>query len=1343
MKKALFLFILCLTLGFLNAQQHYQFRTDTKSGLQLISSTADGLKLHYTLSEIDIAAIDNGEEKGQEIVLKGCFGSSAEGMPNLPVENRYIAVPHGAAVSITVTTNASKTLSGIDLLPAAAPQGNTEPDLPVLHKDPTVYHKNAFFPAQQAALSDVSKIRNLDVVMLSLSPIRYNPVRKTLEVAYDMDIEIRFEGGDGTFGEARYRNPDWDNILRNLVINGDMLPEAHYYDLVNQAIRDGEEGCEYLIIAPDDESILPWADTLKNFRMRQGVLTKVVTTSECGGNDPDAIWNYVYNAYENWAIPPAAVLLFGDYLHDNPNSINPYIYNLVSWQGYYYDYVTDNPIVDMNGDSAPDIAMTRMTVTTPEEYQHQVEKIIRYELTPPMDPLYYDHPVITSGYQHNTWFMFTSQSANGFFRNKLGKHPTNLYMVYDQENPLPTPPQSLWSTAYNTQAALDYFGPSGENYIPQSIGDLDEWMDRMDNRPLIEALEKGSFLTLFRDHSYDAGWACPAFDNRELIQVKLKDPTFVLSIGCLCADFTLHGAVTGVYSDCFNSKFNKLDAGSIGSIGASAGTYTQHNDLLAWGFLDYIFPEFMSTLGSSTAPLFARPSYALLAAKLFLKEQVFIPYTEQPAFADRTMHLFNHLGEGYLSLFTEVPSPITYTAIPFHFGDQGQYTFTAEEGSLVCFSTDDEILAVALADGTPQSVTLPLMEEGTRFTMTLTKQNGLRTATEITAIESGHPYVYVDDFTIRDYDGNGQPDYGEVISLNLSLHNIGQLPSEGGSITLLNDSPYYEVVEGNASYPAVDIDSHVALTDALTFRLAENVPDQTNVPLMVRFTDGGRSHEHTVTIVVTAPNITINPDFDYSCSGFPSTHISANGTTKITLSVKNTGHSKSQPLQAFMNLKAPFVTASPSQPTAVGLEPGEQTNLIVTTVANENEGSNTWLQSQTEIRYGSYRSTLDNIVQFGCIFEGFETSAPAVQMSNHSTTSWFYDDTDAVEGERCFAVNNITGTSTLMMGTNGDINIPSAMSLFYKNKTADTLNVIYRDPNGSSQLTVPLIGNDSWQYLEIPVQVNKQARFSLKINDSNGIGNYAKIDNVCFPSRFNPVACAGDILVSCGSTPVDITTAYAYNCQSVLWTTSGDGTFEPEDAVMTTYTPGNQDVVNGTVLLTLRASNNNAMHEHSTPLLLGNIPSTNIQGEEMVNLSLNPVSHYSILPIDGASYQWSLIPAKAGDIQKNGNEVNIVWNTTEEVAFALLTVTIENECASRTLRKNVLLSGYSIPEWDASIPAEAYLYNLLGELICTFNTTHSDIDKIMIPRDIHLPSSIYILKLNTPNGSISKKILIQ
>ena len=143
MKQNLFLLILSFAFGALNAQQTYRFRTDAPQGFSIESSSASGLSLHYSINEITVARVDNGEAKGDEIVLKGCFAPNAEGLPNLPFENRYIAVPQGATVSVKVVEKGMKTLSGIDLLPAAPIVENSAKGLPKLQKDMSVFGRDA------------------------------------------------------------------------------------------------------------------------------------------------------------------------------------------------------------------------------------------------------------------------------------------------------------------------------------------------------------------------------------------------------------------------------------------------------------------------------------------------------------------------------------------------------------------------------------------------------------------------------------------------------------------------------------------------------------------------------------------------------------------------------------------------------------------------------------------------------------------------------------------------------------------------------------------------------------------------------------------------------------------------------------------------------------------------------------------------------------------------------------------------------------------------------------------------------------------------------------------------
>ena len=88
MKRQLLLLTFLLAFGIVNAQDTYRFRTDAPQGISVTSSTASHLSLHYSIQELGIANIDNGEVKGQEIILKGQLAPNAEGLPNLPVVNR-------------------------------------------------------------------------------------------------------------------------------------------------------------------------------------------------------------------------------------------------------------------------------------------------------------------------------------------------------------------------------------------------------------------------------------------------------------------------------------------------------------------------------------------------------------------------------------------------------------------------------------------------------------------------------------------------------------------------------------------------------------------------------------------------------------------------------------------------------------------------------------------------------------------------------------------------------------------------------------------------------------------------------------------------------------------------------------------------------------------------------------------------------------------------------------------------------------------------------------------------------------------------------------------------------
>ncbi|NCA86600.1 MAG: T9SS type A sorting domain-containing protein, partial [Clostridia bacterium] len=80
------------------------------------------------------------------------------------------------------------------------------------------------------------------------------------------------------------------------------------------------------------------------------------------------------------------------------------------------------------------------------------------------------------------------------------------------------------------------------------------------------------------------------------------------------------------------------------------------------------------------------------------------------------------------------------------------------------------------------------------------------------------------------------------------------------------------------------------------------------------------------------------------------------------------------------------------------------------------------------------------------------------------------------------------------------------------------------------------------------------------------------IDSLIITKAVAPVAFAGADQTICEGAVVETSLAFAENYANVVWTTSGDGTFDNAASIITIYTPGVGDAANAQVELTLTAS---------------------------------------------------------------------------------------------------------------------------------------------------------------------------
>jgi PKD repeat protein len=716
MKKNLLFLIVFLFAAFtLNAQTYSYSDCWGNTGFNLASSNTDRAEVVFSVPSFSLEDVNINGEMMKNVVMPGSFLFNDAGMPNLPGKGKYIAIPQGATPKLRIVSQQTETIHNVNIAPAPVIPLDNDPNPMIFNKNMAVYSSNALYPANPVQISGVEKIRGVDVVMLGFSPFQYNPVTKDLIVYRDLRIQLTFEGGNGQFGDPAFRNRWWEPILQDNILNFGSLPAVDFdkrFQGYSKASRNDE--CEYIILIPTGPEFAQWADSIKNFRNQQGILTKVFTTADAGGNTVAAIETWINNAYNNWTIKPVACLILADYGTDDTKNIISHLY---PHPDAFPDFASDNKYADVDNDEMPDIVFSRITANNATQLQVMVSKAINYERTPVTDPLFYDLPITALGWQTERWFQLCSEIVGGYFRTVHDKHPRRINAIYQGT------PGSVWSTATNTSTIVNYFGPNGLGYIPQQPSEMPCCWTGGTASKINQAIDSGAFMLQHRDHGNYTAWGEPAYNTGNIGQLNNIDKlTFVFSINC----------ETGAYhrsSECFGEKFhrhtkNGQNAGALGLVCPSETSYSFVNDTYVWGMYDNMWPDFMPAQGTTPPSRGAFPAFGHAAGKYFLKQS---NWPSTPSVKVVTYRLFHMFGDAFTRLYWEVPVDLTVSHdTVINYGTLN-FNITATDSSLISLTVDNEIIATAEGDGAiPVVVPIPLLPVGTQVLVTVTKENCFR-----------------------------------------------------------------------------------------------------------------------------------------------------------------------------------------------------------------------------------------------------------------------------------------------------------------------------------------------------------------------------------------------------------------------------------------------------------------------------------------------------------------------------------------------------------------------------------------------------------------------------------------
>ncbi len=842
-----------------------------QAGFTLEQSGPTGVEVNFSIDEFTLDEVVINNENMQNVILPGVFLPNDEGAPDLPGNGRFIAIPQGSTAELRIISSRTETFSNIELAPAPRIPLETEDGPLEFNKDNSIYMRDAYYPENPVLLSEKTQIRGVDVVTLGITPFQYNPVTKELVVYRDLQVEVNFIGGNGHFGEDRLRSRWWDPMLRDMLLNEQSLAEMTY-TLNNNRTR---EGAEYLVICPDDPIFIAWADSIKAFRTKQGILTVVKTITEVGGNNATVIENYIndiMNPSTGWDPAPAAILLVGDYGTTGNTIVSP-IYNSYC--------ASDNIYADVSGNHMPDVILARMTAQNETHLQTMITKFLNYERTPPTNPDFYDHPVTALGWQTERWFQICSESVGGFWANELGKNQVRINAIYSG-NPNVDP----WSTATNTATVVNYFGPDGLGYIPASPSELGGWTGG--NATIVNnAINSGAFMLQHRDHGSETGWGEPAYSSSNINSLTNSDLVFVWSINCLTGKFNMTG-------ECFAEKFhrhtyNGENAGALAIVAASEISYSFVNDTYVWGAYDNMWTDFMPDYGTTPESRDILPAFGNAAGKYFLQQSNWPYNTGNKAV---TYNLFHHHGDAFSTVYSEMPQNLTIVHDPVLLSALDYFTIIADIGSLIGLTVDGELIGVGQGTGVPLDIPIIQQLPGEVIEVTVTKQNYYRYTALVDVIPPAGPYVLFDSYTLDDSagNGNGLMDYGESILLTISVENVGIDQADNVTINLSTDDQYITITDSTEFYGNIAAGIIVTVDDGFAVEVCDSIPDEHMFLFELNATDGTSTWTSNFVIEAYAPVLSAGEMLIDDATGNNNGVLDPGETVIITIPTYNDGH---------------------------------------------------------------------------------------------------------------------------------------------------------------------------------------------------------------------------------------------------------------------------------------------------------------------------------------------------------------------------------------------------------------------------------------------------------------------
>jgi hypothetical protein len=1154
---------------------------------------SQSIELTYKFSNPEILTDSDGFS---EFDFTNCRNSGVEGNPLLPLYAADILLPPGQEISdiSVISVSYYDEIVGIKVKLASKQfpisKGMDEDYKP--EPNQKIYSSANPYPATIVDNISTGFMAGHSIGSFSICPVIYYPLPGKIRIVKDVTLLIEYSSTEKASQALTFlkKTPGVLQRINNIVENADELKKYSY---------PPSKSTETDLLLITKNSLLPSFDDYITFKESTGFFVTAVTTEDIfsqyqGQDNMEKIRNCIIQYYTGFNLE--YVILGGD---ADPNSSSD---RIIPHRGFsaledddipsdmYYGCLDGNWNNDGDNDWGEqgetdlyaEVAIGRLSIDNTTEITNFTNKLKLYQNAPVIADIYKvlmvgeelnnNPPTYGDTYKEE---IVTGTSNHGFTTVGL---PANIQV----------------SRLYDTQGGWDKydvfqkFNTTGVNLLNHLGHSNVTYNMRMDTYDLTTSNFTNNGITRSFVIGYSQGCYNGSFDNRD------------------------DGGNYGT-TDCFAEKITTISTAEVAAVANSRyGWYSPGNtnstsQYVDRQFFDAIFGEDITVIGYTNSDS---------------KEDNASFFTND-GYMKWAVYETNLFGDPSMDIWTATPTNITAnypSQIPI-----GSASVTVSTDAPFCrigLVQDGELIGRAIAgsngDAVVQFVSPVIGAESIEVSVVAHNRNRHQGTI---SVMTNQACVLFDSYQINDPSGNGNgiADFGEQINLGLGVKNVGQLPASSVTVTLSSISGYVLITDNTEIFGNLNPGQTIFINNAFTFIVAPDVPDEFDVPFNVA-ASGGSVWNSTFSITASAPFLELGNYLISDPSGNNNGRLDPGENVSVTFEALNSGHSNAPDVIAELLTSCNYVTINnPS----VGLETlltGETDEAVFNISIDPLAPVGTMAHFLVKLSSGEYETESEYTAKIGRIVEDWESGGfNQFDWQFSGNADWLITTGNPYEGTYCAQSGDIANNQFSILKLTYDVMQDDSISFWVKISSENDDDLL--DFYINSQVVGSWSGTLAWQRVSYPLSTGTLnfKWFYHKDGGTSSGSDCAWIDYIELPAPSTTNASAGmdnEMCTGSNFTCEGIATSYT----QIVWSTSGDGFFSNPTIPDPNYTPGSNDILTGSVVLTITVTGPDGTVEDDMTLTIYPSPVVDL-GPDVT------VSNFATVLLDagnpGASYLWS------------------------------------------------------------------------------------------------------------------------